>query len=261
MLERFFAMLEERGLAEDTLVVPTGDHGEFPGERGLPGNRLWDHHPPGYPLVTRVPPVPVWPERFPEGRRIAEPVGLVDLVPTLLDAAGVDRSELLLHGDSLLPLIEGRDPDFWRRVVVSEEPTAMRRADPCASCGSLFRGGLQLPGSPHLSGHSRTFGFDDAFGLLFTHFRQPEGEDGHWSSFLDLYPRWLHHRTLAALHAADTEFWRRVTGGAGGAEAIDPETLERLRGPGYVNRGAAAGSCEGPVPAGTGPASPCRIPG
>ncbi len=236
VLERFFTMLEERGLAEDTLVVLTSDHGEFLGERGLLGNRMWDHHPPGYPLVTRVPLVLVWPERWPESRRIAEPVGLVDLAPTLLDLAGVDRSELLLHGDSLVPLVEGRDPDFWRRrVVVSEEPTAMRRADPCASCGSLFRGDLQLLGSPYVFKRSWTFGFDDAFGLLFTHVRDAGGGGWSWTSLLGLYQRWLHHRTLAALHAADMELWRKVTGGAGGAEAIDPETLERLRGLGYVN--------------------------
>lgn len=236
VLERFFTLLEERGLATNTLVVMTADHGEFLGERGLLGNRLWDHHPPGYPLVIRVPLVLVGLPGFPQGKRIIEPVGLVDLAPTLLELAGVDRSDLLLHGDSLLPLIEGRDLEVWRRrVVVSEEPTAMQRADPCASCGSLIRGELQLLGSPHAFKRSWVEGWEDVFGLLFTHFRQPAGESVYWSSFLDLYPRWLHHRTLAALHAANLELWQKVTGGAGGAETIDPATLERLRGLGYVN--------------------------
>jgi hypothetical protein len=236
VLAQFFALLEERGLLTNTLIVLTADHGEFLGERGLLGNRLWDHRPPGYARVTRVPLLLLWPERWPQGRRIAEPVGLVDLVPTLLAAAGVDQSDLLLHGDSLLPLIEGRDLAFWRRrVVVSEEPTVMRRGDPCASCGSLFRGELQLLGSPAIFKRSWTFGFDDSFGLLFTHMRDAIRDVAFWTSLAGLYPRWLHHRTFAALHAADTEIWRKITGGEAGGGVIDPETLERLRGLGYVN--------------------------
>lgn len=236
VLAQFFALLEERGLLDNTLIVMTADHGEFLGERGLLGNRLWDHRPPGYPRVTRVPLLLFWPERWPEGRRIAEPVGLVDLAPTLLDLAGVDLSDLLLHGDTLVPLIEGRDLDFWRRrVVVSEEPTVMRRGDPCASCGSLFRGELQLLGSPAIFKRSWTFGFDDGFGLLFTHMRDAIRDVAFWTSLAGLYSRWLHHRSFAALHAADLAFWRAVTGGEAGGGVIDPETLERLRGLGYVN--------------------------
>ncbi|GBD44962.1 Arylsulfatase [bacterium HR40] len=235
ILERFFAMLEERGLAHDTLFVLTADHGEFLGERGLLGNRLWDHRPPGYGWVTRVPLMLVWPAGLPQAKRIDEPVGLVDLVPTLLEAAGVERSGLLLHGDSLWPLMRGEDLGFWqRRVVVSEEPTAMRRSDPCASCGSLVRGGLQLLGSPWIFKRDWLFGFDDGFGLLFTHLRAA-GEDGiHGTSLVGLFPRWLHRRTLAALHEANIRLWRQVTGGEAGGTVIEPTTLEQLRGLGYV---------------------------
>ena len=50
-------------------------------------------------------------------------------MPTILDFAGVDRSGLTMQGDSLVGLIEGRDPAYWKsRVVASEEVTTRDRA-------------------------------------------------------------------------------------------------------------------------------------
>ena len=45
---------------------------------------------------------------------------------------------LIMQGDSLVGLIQGRDRERWqRRVTVSEEPMLMERQDPCV-CGSVF---------------------------------------------------------------------------------------------------------------------------
>ena len=48
----------------------------------------------------------VYPEKIREGIRIAEPVELLDVMPTILDVAGIDTTELLLQGRSLLPLLD-----------------------------------------------------------------------------------------------------------------------------------------------------------
>ena len=63
-MEEFFRRLDETGLARDTLVMLMSDHGEYLGERGLFGNRMWDHRPPGFMATTHVPLVFVYPERF-----------------------------------------------------------------------------------------------------------------------------------------------------------------------------------------------------
>ncbi|MBX3251785.1 MAG: sulfatase-like hydrolase/transferase [Myxococcales bacterium] len=113
--------LERRGLRDDTLVVFTADHGEefFDHDSVGHGHSLYEEllH---VPFVVRVPGIesPV---------RVAEPVGLVDVVPTVLDALGREvPSEL--PGRSLLPLLRGEVSDAprvnvsgfmdgWRAVI------------------------------------------------------------------------------------------------------------------------------------------------
>src|SRR5262249_21545092 len=122
-----FAQLEKLGLSENTLVIFVADHGEFLGEHGI-----WEHRPPSLTPVIHVPLMMVYPKRFAQPERIRENVQLIDVVPTVLDLAGIERDELLLQGDSLVGLVEGRDRERWRdRVIVSEEATAMQREAPC----------------------------------------------------------------------------------------------------------------------------------
>ena len=59
---------------------------------------MWDHRPPGFLATTHVPLMFVHPERFKEAKRIREPVQLIDVMPTVLELAGVDRTDLLLQG-------------------------------------------------------------------------------------------------------------------------------------------------------------------
>jgi arylsulfatase A-like enzyme len=84
-LARLFAGLRERGLAEDTVVVVTGDHGEAFGET----HRTWGHGARVFEENVRVPLV-VWnPRLFPQGGRRGSVGGHVDLNPTLADLLGV----------------------------------------------------------------------------------------------------------------------------------------------------------------------------
>jgi len=82
-LALLFASLEERGLADDTIVCIVSDHGEEFMEHGRIGH--------GHGLqenLLRVPWILHVPGR--RGRRVEHPVGLVDVFPTLLAAAGVE---------------------------------------------------------------------------------------------------------------------------------------------------------------------------
>lgn len=82
---RILACLDEEVLTEDTIVVFTSDHGDWLGEHL--------RHGKGYPApnaVSRVPLIVRWPSgvRRP-GRTIDGLVEALDVVPTLLECAGV----------------------------------------------------------------------------------------------------------------------------------------------------------------------------
>jgi arylsulfatase A-like enzyme len=88
VLAGFLAFLAEEGLEEDTLVVLTSDHGEeFQEHGGLLHGRTQYQELLAVPLILAGPGIP-------RGRVVAEPVSLVDLLPTVLARLGIP----LAHG-------------------------------------------------------------------------------------------------------------------------------------------------------------------
>lgn len=77
---RLLAELERRGLAGDTLVVAVGDHGEGFGEHGESGHGIFC-----YEESLRVPLIFHGPRLLAGGRVVQGPLGLVDVMPTLLE--------------------------------------------------------------------------------------------------------------------------------------------------------------------------------
>jgi choline-sulfatase len=96
-LGRLRRALEMTGQAERTAIVVTADHGDMLGERGLWYKMTFYERAVRVPLIMRVP------DRTQPGR-VAQPVSLVDLFPTLLDLTGTRPSwgGLELDGASLL---------------------------------------------------------------------------------------------------------------------------------------------------------------
>jgi arylsulfatase A-like enzyme len=237
VVEEFFRRLDAMGLSENTLVVMMSDHGEYLGDRGFFGNRMWDHRPPGYMVGTHVPLMFVYPGRFATPKRIAAPVQLIDVMPTVLELAGVERGDLLLQGQSLTGLIDGERPDYWRdRVIVSEEPTAMLKGDPC-SCGSLYFRDWHVLSSSWMWPRDHLY-LPDLQAFLATNVLavdKPRGESLAASFLPDLLVRSRQRSFLTELREANMAAWRKLTEGDAGGRVIDPDTLERLRGLGYVN--------------------------
>lgn len=99
---RVLNTLAETGLQESTLVIYSSDHGEMLGDHGLWYKNCMFEGAVGIPLILHGPGVP-------EGRVVDEIVSLVDLFPTILDAAGVDPQpeDSDLPGQSLLPIARG----------------------------------------------------------------------------------------------------------------------------------------------------------
>jgi uncharacterized sulfatase len=81
---RVLAALDARGLEEETLIIFTSDHGELLGDHG----QLFKG-PVHYEGLLRVPLI-VRGGQFEVGGSVTEPVGLVDLAPTIVQAAGLD---------------------------------------------------------------------------------------------------------------------------------------------------------------------------
>src|SRR4029079_1931999 len=98
-------VLEETGLAENTLVFLTTDHGlAFPGAKAT----LYDRGL-GVMLIMRGP------GGFSGGKVFDAMVTHLDVYPTLCDLAGVDRPPWL-QGTSLLPLLDDPASDLHEEI-------------------------------------------------------------------------------------------------------------------------------------------------
>lgn len=108
-LSRLLDALDRLGLADDTLVVYASDHGEMLGDHGLWWKSCMYEPSVGVPFVFRGPQVE-------ENVVHDEPVSLLDLVPTMADALGIEFDPDW-RGRSVLPVVRGeREPDPDRAV-------------------------------------------------------------------------------------------------------------------------------------------------
>lgn len=113
---RMLKYLEDSGLAENTVVIFTSDHGETCGSHGGLTDKGYIH----FEETHRIPMI----LRLPHGRHAGtvrqESASNADVYPTVLDLAGAkDVEGYKPHGRSLVPLIEGTSTD-WRDVAVTE---------------------------------------------------------------------------------------------------------------------------------------------
>lgn len=112
-IERVLDYLRRHGLAEQTLVVVAGDHGE-----GLGEHFEVEHGHLLYNSTLHVPLIFSWPGHNKPGHRVQAPVSLVDLYPTLLDClecAGGDSArsfKAALAGRDLVPRVCWAETDF-----------------------------------------------------------------------------------------------------------------------------------------------------
>jgi len=112
---RVIEALKRRGELETTLILLTADHGDMMGDQ-----HLW-RKTYAYEGSSRVPMLIRWPGKLKNlapakrGRIIDKPVELRDVLPTFLDAAGIEKPGDM-DGLSMLDLIRGNN-DKWRKVL------------------------------------------------------------------------------------------------------------------------------------------------
>jgi len=112
--------LKEHGIADQTLVIITSDHGESLTEHGI----YFDHHGL-YEVSIHVPLIMRYPEVLPGGKAVEGFVQHVDLVPTILDLVDIKRPTEDFDGESLLPLV--RTGKELRSSAYAEEAYAERK--------------------------------------------------------------------------------------------------------------------------------------
>ena len=109
MVGKITAALERAGVADNTIVVFTSEHGDMMGDHGMLEKRSFFEEASRVPLLVRVP----WLSREPV--KVPGSVGHIDLVPTLLGLSGHDVPQNL-QGRSLQPVMAG-DADLSENDV------------------------------------------------------------------------------------------------------------------------------------------------
>ncbi len=100
--------LQEKGLADNTVIIFTSDNGFFLGEHGLAGKWFAYEESIRLPLVIYDPRLP----RERRGSRIPQMALNIDIAPTIFDLAGADIPDDV-QGRSLVPLLRGESVP-WR---------------------------------------------------------------------------------------------------------------------------------------------------
>jgi choline-sulfatase len=120
--------LRECELADDTIIVFSGDHGDMLGDRGLWYKMHW------FEMAARVPLIVHAPARY-ASARVSQHVSTLDLLPTFVDMAGAQiDTRLPMDGRSLVPQLRGQsgtDEAFGEYMAEgSKTPLVMIRRGP-----------------------------------------------------------------------------------------------------------------------------------
>jgi arylsulfatase A-like enzyme len=252
-LGQFIEQLKGRGEWRNTIFVVAADHGHPAGTFARFGRGEFEPKPEPWQgalfdsYATHVPLIVSWPAKIAGGQRFTPPVSMIDVLPTLVDLAGLPRPEVA-QGQSLAPLLLGREQEV--RPVVFDE----FRID--EKTGEMI-GNLEL--------------VDGRWGASLEIGPVPEGSDpklgrhavpvgGRWGAHhpffpevprLLLYDLWRDPFALKAVNAAHPELVERYTRqllelwkaqralaqrfeAAGGDAPLDPEQLRQLKALGYI---------------------------
>ncbi len=131
-IQRIVDYLDEKGLRENTIIVFTSDNG-YSGVRSA-RDRLRGAKGFIYEGGIRVPALVNWRGKIKPGRT-ETPISGLDYFPTFLELAGVNNYKELLDGESIVPLLKGKQfnerPLFWHVASTYRNPpcSVIRKGD------------------------------------------------------------------------------------------------------------------------------------
>lgn len=110
---RILQYLRDNGMDKNTLVIYMGDNGFCWGEHGLIDKRTF------YEASVRVPMLAYCPDIIEPGTVVKNMVQNIDIAPTVMEACGIAKAGQM-RGESMLPLLEGKQPNDWRDRIYYE---------------------------------------------------------------------------------------------------------------------------------------------
>ncbi len=113
--------VDRLGLRENTAIIATSDHGTYLGEHG----QIMTKSTPLYEPVARIPLIIRLPDGTAAGRRFSALAQPPDLMPTLLELAGVPVPECV-QGRSLVPVLRGETEELREFAFSGGAPNAQR---------------------------------------------------------------------------------------------------------------------------------------
>jgi arylsulfatase A-like enzyme len=147
--------LDEAGIAEETIVIYTSDHGDFVGNHGMVEKAAAAQNV--YEDILNIPLIIRYPGNKQNGKRTAELVSLVDFYPTLVELLGLNLPELKypLQGESMAQTLLAGKPmkreyfvsESWSQAAVISknqklgimlDPTAIHKNWDYRSFGDMF---------------------------------------------------------------------------------------------------------------------------
>jgi arylsulfatase A-like enzyme len=239
---RFVDQLKAAGEWDNTLFIVASDHGQH--ESGLV--RLDPYAPQGQHTHLRrehtgIPLLFVWPGHIPGGSRFRDPVSMIDLLPTVLELAGLPQPEVM-QGRSLAPLLLGEVPEFeWEsqpvildEFYVDEESGALKGWIEVVDgrWGASLE--INAPVEPAWAGRGE---YDDAIGgrptplLVYDLWNDPlclSPVNDERPELVEKYTKFLEAQFEAHL------MLREHIGTSAGEIELTPEQLEALRALGYI---------------------------
>jgi arylsulfatase A-like enzyme len=194
---RILDALERLGLAEDTLVLFTADHGEYLGDHHRFGKRGF------HDAAARVPFLLSWPGRVPAGEERHDLVGLTDVAPTLLAAAGLPAAgrNLLAPGLPRRDVLVGQFSRGATGLYLAMDDQYKYVYSAADDRESLLRVGTLLDecqdhaGDPGLTGRRDSLRRRLLDRFARDGYREPLGEDG-WRRFSPPPPPSIEDRGL-----------------------------------------------------------------
>lgn len=111
--------LDEAGIADETIVIYTSDHGDFAGNHGMVEKAAAGQNV--YEDILNIPLIIRYPGNKQKGKRSADLVSLVDIYPTLVDLLGLKMQYLKypVQGQSFAGILTNGKP-MKREYFVSE---------------------------------------------------------------------------------------------------------------------------------------------
>ncbi|HZN04807.1 MAG TPA: sulfatase [Candidatus Polarisedimenticolia bacterium] len=213
--------LDALGGTEKTIVVLTADHGESLGEHDY----FFEHGAYLYEPTVRVPLIVVAPGRLPAGRKVETLGRTIDIVPTVLDLAGVDVP-IGLDGVSLVAWARGESKEPGRPAY--------------SESGRNFYPENPRQKVPGVAGKWRMMR-DDRWKLLLI----PDDPEPQWELY-DLQADPGERRNVLAEHPTEADRLRRLLlaivsrdplSGDRGEPALPDGLEDKLRSLGYVGGG------------------------